>query len=171
MEKTKMTKDVVPQSFTLGLAAFDAVPVVLFLLAMWLLYRMTGSVLVLLGGIVCFLTGMGKVLWKVLVVTQKQNVWPLFVQMRIGMPLGFLLVLLGLIIAYATGDQSAFTAAVLRPGPIVCLVLAVAGMAGMIVCGAKLDSADKTANWIEQGCNTFAQGALLLAMVLAYLHF
>ncbi len=170
MEKT-MTKDVVPQGFTLGLAAFDAAPVVLFLLAMWLFYRMTGSVLVLLGGIVCFLTGMGKVLWKVLVVTQKRNVWPLFVQMRIGMPIGFTLVLIGLFLAYATGDQSAFTAAILQPGPIVCVVLAAVGMAGMIVCGAKLDSADKTANWIEQGCNTFAQGALLLAAALAYWKF
>ena len=170
MGKT-MTKDVVPEGFTLGLAAFDAVPVVLFLLAMWLFYRMTGSVLVLLGGIVCFLTGMGKVLWKVLVVTQKRSVWPLFVQMRIGMPLGFLLVLLGLLLAYTTGDQGAFTAAILQPGPIVCLVLAAVGMAGMIVCGAKLDSADRTANWIEQGCNTFAQGALLLAALLAYWKF
>jgi hypothetical protein len=35
----------------------------------------------------------------------------------------------------------------------------------MIFCGKKLDSAQARANWIEQGCNTAAQGSFLAAMV------
>ena len=43
------------------------------------------------------------------------------------------------------------------------------GMFGMIYCGISMDSSDAKANWIEQACNTLAQAAFLLAMVLAYL--
>ena len=88
-----MTKDTVPQHYTLGLAIFDAVPVILFGLASWLLWQMTGSTVLLIGGVICFAAGLLKVLWKFIVVIQKKNVWPLFVQMRIGMPAGFTLML------------------------------------------------------------------------------
>ena len=56
-----MTKDTVPQDYTLGLAIFDAVPVILFGLASWLLWKMTGSVVLLIGGAICFAAGMLKV--------------------------------------------------------------------------------------------------------------
>ena len=61
----------------------------LFGLASWLLWQMSGSAVLLIGGVICFAAGMLKVLWKFIVVLQKKNVWPLFVQMRIGMPVGF----------------------------------------------------------------------------------
>ena len=88
-----MTKDTVPQDYTLDLAIFDAVPVILFGLASWLLWQMSGSAVLLIGGVICFAAGMLKVLWKFIVVLRKKNVWPLFVQMRIGMPVGFTLML------------------------------------------------------------------------------
>ena len=166
MEKKRMGRDVVPQGYTLGLVLFDAAPVALFGGGCWLLWRMSGRPLVLLGGMVCFLAGMLKVLWKLLVVTRRKNVWPLFAQMRLGMPLGFTLILLGLLMP---GPSLApLGLAIARPGPILCLAIAALGMAGMILCGAKLDAADPKANWVEQGCNTVAQGAFLLAMILAY---
>ena len=84
-----MTKDMVPQGYTVGLALFDSVPVILFGLAAWLLWRMTGSILLLCGGIICTVSGLLKVLWKFVVVLCQKNIWPLFVQMRIGMPAGF----------------------------------------------------------------------------------
>ena len=88
-----MTKDTVPQDYTLDLAIFDVVPVILFGLASWLLWQMSGSAVLLIGGVICFAAGMLKVLWKFIVVLRKKNVWPLFVQMRIGMPVGFTLML------------------------------------------------------------------------------
>ena len=63
-----MNRDSLPEDYTLGLAAFDAVPVLLFGFASRLLARMTGSALVMLGGVICFVSGMLKALWKFLVV-------------------------------------------------------------------------------------------------------
>ena len=42
-----MTKDTIPQDFTLGLALFDALPVILFGMGTWILWKMTGSGIVL----------------------------------------------------------------------------------------------------------------------------
>ena len=52
-----MTKDTVPQDFSLGLALFDALPVILFGMGTWLLWKMTGSVIVIAGAVICFLSG------------------------------------------------------------------------------------------------------------------
>ena len=164
-----MNRDSLPEDYTLGLAAFDAVPVILFGLASRLLACMTGSVLVILGGVICFVSGMLKVLWKFLVVLRRKNVWPLFVQMRIGMPAGFMVMLAGLVAGLLKKDRrerAAIGKAVLRPAPLFFLLLSAAGIGAMIFCGKKLDSAQAKANWIEQGCNTVAQGSFLAAMVL-----
>ena len=165
-----MNKDTLPEDYTLGLALFDAVPVVLFGLASRLLARMMGSALVMLGGVVCFVSGMLKVVWKLLVVLRRKNVWPLFVQMRIGMPAGFTVMLAGVVAGLMKKDRpgrAAIGKAVLKPAPIAFILLWAAGMAVMIVCGKKLDSTQAKANWIEQGCNTAAQGSFLAAMALA----
>lgn len=165
-----MTKDTVPQDFTLGLALFDAVPVILFGMGTWLLWKMTGSVIVLAGAVICFLSGMLKVLWKIIVVIEQKNVWPLFIQMRGGMPAGFVLLILGLVLSFAAGNLSSFLRGLLRPMPLLFILISVMGMAGMILCSSKLNSSDVRANWIEQGCNTIAQGAFFVSMLLAYLH-
>lgn len=159
-----ITKDSVPQDYTIGLALFDAVPVVLFGLASLLLSRMTDSPLVLIGGIVCFLSGALKVFWKIVVVVKKQNIWSLFVQMRIGMPAGFLLILIGFIASCIMKDMRFFWEGLFRPLPIIFVILTILGMAAMIICSSKLDPTKARANWIEQGCNTVAQGAFFLAM-------
>lgn len=161
-----MTKDTVPQNYTLALALFDAVPVILFGLASWLLWQMCGNILVLAGGTVCFAAGMLKVLWKIIVVVRKKNIWPLFVQMRIGMPAGFAMILIGFLAVCMTKDMGSFRKALCHPLPILFLILTALGMAAMIVCSSKLDPADAKANWIEQGCNTVAQGAFLAAMLM-----
>ena len=163
-----MTKDTVPQDYILGLAIFDAVPVIFFGLASWLLWRMTGSTLLLIGGVICFAAGMLKVLWKFIVVLQKRNIWPLFVQMRIGMPAGFTLILIRFLITCFTKDLSSFWSGLLRPVPILFVIIAVLGMVAMIRCSAKLDPVDPKANWIEQICNTVAQGAFFIAMLFVY---
>ena len=164
-----MNRDSLPEDYTLGLAVFDAVPVILFGMASRLLARMTGSALVMLGGVICFVSGMLKVLWKFLVVLRRKNVWPLFVQMRIGMPAGFMVMLAGLVVGLLKKDRrerAAIGKAVYRPAPMAFLLLSAAGIGAMIFCGKKLDSTQARANWIEQGCNTAAQGSFLAAMAL-----
>ena len=161
-----MTKDTVPQHYTLALALFDALPVFLFGMASWLLWQMCGNILVLIGGLVCFAAGMLKVLWKINAAVRKKNIWPLFVQMRIGMPVGFTLILIGFLVSCLNGNMGPFRDAVRHPLPILFLILAALGMAAMIVCSSRLDPVDVKSNWIEQGCNTAAQGAFLGAMLI-----
>ncbi len=165
-----MNKDTVPENYAVSLAAFDLVPVLLFGLACILLWRMTGSLLVLIGGVVCFISGMLKVIWKLIVVIGKKNVWPLFVQMRIGMPAGLTVILIGFILRCLADDMSSFWNAALRPAPVFFALLHVLGMAAMIAFSSRLDAAEARANWIEQGCNTLAQGAFLITVLLVFLN-
>lgn len=161
-----MNRETVPQDYTLSLALFDLVPVLLFGAGCLMLWRMTGSLLILTGGIISFTSGALKVLWKIIVVLRRKNVWPLFVQMRIGMPAGLTAVLAGFLISCFTKDMSGFWSSALRPAPLLFLILSVAGMAAMIKCSSSLDPAEARANWIEQSCNTLAQGAFLICILL-----
>ena len=164
-----MNRETVPENYTLPLALFDAVPVVLFGLACWILWKISGSILLFLGGTICFIAGLLKVLWKLIVALKKKNIWPLFVQMRIGMPIGFLLLLIGFVYACITRVMKPFWSALFHPAPILFLVLSCLGMIAMIVCGSRLDAADVKANWLEESCNTVAQGAFFAAMLLTWI--
>lgn len=166
-----MNKDIVPQDYSMELAIFDAVPVLLFGASGVLLFRMTNSILVFLGALICFLAGMLKVLWKVFVVTKKKNVWFLYEQMRYGMPLGFALILLGINIGLITGKSSRFFFVMGQPLPMLFFVFSIVGIFGMVVFSKKLDSVKGSTNWIEETCNTMAQGAFLISMHMAFLNY
>ena len=84
--KPKITKDTLPEDFTLLLALTDSLPVIFFGACMLLIGRRFSSLLFMAGALLCLIGGAGKVLWKIIVVLQKKNVWPLFIQMRILMP-------------------------------------------------------------------------------------
>ncbi len=57
-ECTKITKDMVPEGFTLSLAIVDAIPVLLFAVAIIILgIKADFSPLIMLGGFLCFLGG------------------------------------------------------------------------------------------------------------------
>lgn len=74
----KMTKDKVPENFTIGLALVDAIPVLFFGAATILIGLIFKSWLFITGAVLCFTGGAGKVLWKILVATIKKNIWFLF---------------------------------------------------------------------------------------------
>ena len=161
-----MDKNTVPENFTIALAVIDMIPVVLFGIASVLLWKTVGSPLILIGGLISFISGMLKVLWKFIVVICKKNVWPLFVQMRFGMSIGLLLIIAGFVVAGVTGKLGAFAAAFLQPLPIIMMAITVIGMGCMFYFAAKLDSSDVKANWTEQICNTIAQAAFLVMAIL-----
>lgn len=71
-DKTKMTKNIVPEDFTLSLAIVDAMPVLLFGGSMILIGLLLGSILFLIGTLICFWAGAAKVVWKLIVVTKKR---------------------------------------------------------------------------------------------------
>ena len=163
-----MNKDTVPENYTMGLALYDFVPVLFFGVACYLLWKMTGNVLVFFGGLVSFISGTLKVVWKIIVVAKKKNIWPLFVQMRIGLPAGLMLVLIGFVVSCFTKNMHSYWSGALQPAPILFFILYLAGTAAMVICGRKLDPAEAKANWIEQSCNTVAQGAFLINILLIY---
>ena len=167
-KKPKMTRDTVPENFTPSLALIDALPVLLFGGSMVLIGLLFRSALFLLGAVACFWAGAAKVLWKIIVVTKKKNVWWLFLQMRVVMPIGFALMILAVILNLNTVDLSAVRSAVISLPSVVFFAVGVIGMALMGVFAAKLDSSDVRSNWIEQLTNAAAQAAVFIGIVLLF---
>ena len=97
--RPKMTKDVVPSDFTLGLVIVDAIPVLFFCASMVIAGLMFKSYLFVIGALMCLFAGACKVLWKLIVVLRQKNVWWMFLQMRILMPVGLVLMIAGGVMA------------------------------------------------------------------------
>ena len=166
--KPKMTKDTIPENFTLPLALVDALSVLYFGGSMILIGLLFGSPLFLIGAALCFWAGVAKVLWKIIVVTKKMNVWWMFLQMRIVMPLGFVLMILAVILNRNSINLSAVFAAVVSLPSVMFFAVGVIGMVLMGVFAAKLDSADVRSNWIEQLTNAIAQAAIFVGILLQF---
>ncbi|MDO4803490.1 MAG: hypothetical protein Q4A32_01555 [Lachnospiraceae bacterium] len=162
---TKMTKDIIPEGFTLGLAFVDALPVIFFAGSMFLIGKGFSSTLFMIGALLCLAGGAGKVLWKIIVVTKKKNVWPLFVQMRILMSVGFLLMICSIAV---NADRMKF-AEIIRSCTVFpsagFFLAGILGMVLMTVSALCLDSSDVRANWTEQLINGLAQGAIFLGIL------
>lgn len=154
--KQKMTKDIIPQDFSLGLACVDAIPVIFFGLTFCTIGLRTNPFL-FIGALICLISGALKVLWKVIVVLQKKNIWPLFLQMRIAMPLGFLIMMIGFILQIPQIDFAVLLKALLTLPAAIFFFLGILGMIGMCVFASILDSSDAKSNWIEQLTNGIAQ--------------
>ncbi len=165
-DKMKMTKDVVPDNFTLPLAIVDALPVLFFGGSMILIGLLFKSILFLVGALLCFWAGAAKVVWKIIVVARKKNVWWLFMQMRIVMPIGFALMLLSVILNLKAIHLPAVLAAVTSLPSVIFFAIGVIGMILMGVFASKLDSSDVRSNWIEQLTNAVAQASVLVGILL-----
>lgn len=164
-DKAKMTKDVVPEGFTVSLAIIDALPVLFFGGSMILIGLLFKSPLFLIGAALCFWAGAAKVLWKVIVATKKRNVWWMFMQMRIVMPIGFALMLLSVLVNLGSIRLSAIGAAIISFPSVIFFALGLIGMVLMGVFAAKLDSSDVRSNWIEQATNGAAQAAIFVGLL------
>lgn len=165
MEKKKMTKDIVPEGFTMKLALVDALPVLFFGGSAVLAGILLASPLFIFGAVLCFLAGAAKVLWKIIVVCKKKNVWWLFIQMRILMPIGFILMIAGAIIGRKKVDWTWIRKEARQLPPMACFMTGVVGMILMIVFAVRLDSSDPKANWIEQLTNGIAQAAFFAGLM------
>ena len=161
-----MTKDTIPEDFTLSLAVVDAFPVLFFAGSMILIGLLFSSPLFMIGAALCFWAGAAKVIWKIIVVTRKKNVWWLFLQMRIVMPIGFVLMFLAVILNLKAIDLSAVIAAVISAPSVLFFAAGLIGMILMGIFASKLDSSDLRSNWIEQLTNTFAQAAFFFGILL-----
>ena len=168
MRKPKMTKDTIPGGFTLSLALTDALPVLFFGGSMILLGLLFASPLFLIGAALCLWAGAAKVLWKIIVVTKKKNIWWMFLQMRIAMPAGFALMLFAVILNLAAIRLSAVCSAIISFPSVLFFAVGLTGMILMGVFAAKLDPADARSNWIEQLTNAAAQAAVFAGILFLF---
>ena len=165
MKKQRMTRDIIPEDFTLSLALIDALPVLFFGGSIILIGLMFRKVLFLIGALLCFWAGVAKVIWKIIVVTKKKNIWWLFMQMRIVMPVGFLLILLSVILNLKAIKLSVILSAVISMPSVVFFAIGIVGMILMGIFASKLDSSDVRSNWIEQLTNTVAQASIFAGVL------
>lgn len=165
-KKSRMTKDTIPEDFTLGLVLVDALPVLFYCGSMLLLGRYLHSSFFAAGALLCLIGGAGKVLWKLIVVLRKKNIWPLFIQMRILMPAGFLLVLEALVLQRNRIRIAGISQAVLQFPSVLFFAVGFLGMILMGVFAVVLDSSDVKANWIEQLTNGIAQASFFIGLLL-----
>ena len=166
-KKGGITKDTVPEGFTYAMALVDALPVIFFGCTAAVIFTVFSSPLFAFAGILATVSGLVKVLWKVIVVKDKKNVWPMFVQMRIFMPLGYALMMVSMLVDYKKVSLVAMGKAIVSFPACFLIALGFAGMGGMGYCASKLDSSDPKANWIEQGINSAAQLFLFLGSAAA----
>ena len=169
MKKPKMTRDTVPEDFTLPLVLVDALPVLFFCGSMVLISLLFRSPLFLVGALLCLFAGVCKVLWKLIVVLKKKNIWWMFLQMRICMLPGFLLMLLSVLLRRETVSLPGVWVAVTAAPSCWFFGAGAAGMVLMLVFGFTLDSSSVKANWIEQLTNGLAQLCIFAGLLMQVL--
>ena len=165
------------RQYTLGLALFDIVPVLLFLISCILIYSMCMSRLFLAGALCCFIGGMAKVIWKLIVVLAKRDI-PAFSRVfRVLMISGFALMLLSVILstvrtvaggrAFADSSMAGLWRGLTFMPAMLFFIAGVAGMCLMGWLGSHMDKSARS-NWIEELINTAAQLAILAGVVIVY---
>ena len=156
-------------NFTLSLALFDALPVLFFCIGMLLIAGRFRNTLFIVGAVLCTMAGCGKVLWKILVAGARKDILLLNRQLRVLMPAGFLLIILGIITGRSRIHLRAILQKMLAFPSVVFFGITVLGMIAMMIFAVKLDGTKARNNWIEQITNAIAQGCLVLG-ILSMLH-
>ena len=161
-----MNKNTVPKNFTLSLVIVDAIPVVFFCLSILLITTKFKSKLFILGAILVAFAGLAKVLWKFIVVLFKKNIWFLFIQMRITMPIGLVLIIISLIINKDIISFPSIVNSVLSFPSVIFFVIGIIGMILMLIFGFTLDNKKLKNNWLEQIVNCIAQISFFIGLLL-----
>ena len=155
------------KEYTPGLAFFDLVPVVVFLMSGIVIYTMFDSPVFLAGVLACFAGGMSKVIWKMLVVFRRRDYAVLTKAFRILMFGGFGLMIVSVLLRAGSGSLAGlWKGFTLMPATI----FFIAGFAGMFLMGwlgSHMDQSAKS-NWIEEGVNAAAQTAFLIGIIIVY---
>lgn len=161
-----ITRETIPEGFSVSLALVDLIPVVFFRLSAIRIGKLFSSTLFMLGAGICLISGVVKVLWKLIAAVSRKNVWPMFVQMRILMPVGFLAMLTALIVDRGNLSGAAIFAGLTGFPACIFFGLGILGMVLMTIFAVRLDSSDPKANWLEQGVNGMAQTCFFIGLLL-----
>ena len=154
------------EDFPLSLALFDALPVIFFGVSMMLIALMFKSALFIAGAAVCTLSGIMKVIWKIIIASSKKDISPLNKQMRVLMPIGFIMIICGAVISRGQFDFSRFAHKAIQIPNIIFFIITIIGMMLMSIFATKLDSTKRRSNWIEQITNAIAQLSLMIGIII-----
>ena len=162
----KITKRTIPAGFSVSLALVDLIPVVCFGLSAVRVGSLFSSTLFMIGAGICLISGVVRVLWKLIAAVSQKNIWSMFVQMRILMPVGFLVMLAALIVDRGNLSGAAIFAGLTDFPACVFFGLGVLGVILMMIFALRLDSSNPRANWLEQGVNGIAQMCIFIGLLL-----
>ena len=152
------------RDYTLGLALFDTVPVLLFLLTGVTVFLISGSRIFLAGVIASFIGGSSKVIWKLIVVIKGEDRSSLTRVFHIMLPAGFGLMLLAVIVGIVSdltkgpvpggrGTISGICEAFSMMPAALFFIAGIAGMCLMGYLGSHMDDSAGSA-WNEEIINT-----------------
>ena len=99
---------------------------------------------------ICLVSGVVKVLWMLIAAVAKKNIWLMFVQMRIFMPIGFIILITTLIVDRTNLNGSAILAGLLSFPSCIFFAIGVIGMILMTVLAFKADSSNPKVDLTEQ---------------------
>ncbi len=162
----KFNKNEVPEGFTFMMALEDFLPVLFFSFSVGILSGRFHSMLFAIGAFLVVWSGILKCLWKFAVALAKKNIPFLFYQMRVVMPVGFLIMIVGLIIDRDQLSVSVILSQMLSFPACIFYLIGIVLMILMSVFAVKLDSNNAKNNWIEQGTNAVAQLMFLIGILL-----
>lgn len=160
-----------PKDFTLALALFDAVPVILFMITATIVAIRFNNPIFLSGAALCSLAGLGKIVWKIIVVTKNINIPFFFYEFRVLMPLGFLLIIFSFIIVNGTINRKDVKRRLLHFPAVIFFIITVFSLIGMMIIKLTMDLTSLKTNWIAEITNTIAQGSLLLGVLTMKKHY
>ena len=152
--------------YTMGLALFDLLPVLLFLLSGLIIYSMYRSPLLLAGVLACFIGGLSKAVWKIIVVRRGADLSSLTRAFRMLMPAGFVLMMLSVPAGGIEAFRGLWRSLTMMPA-VIFFAAGLALMCFMGYLGSHMDSSARS-NWIEEAVNTMAQLAVLIAVIIVY---
>jgi len=151
----------------MGMALVDLVPVLIFAYAVSEIAKHVANALFAIGACLCVFAGLGKVAWKIVLAISKKDVRFLFLQMRVLMPLGFLSMIIGTVMASSRLNWDGFIHNCLLFPSNFSLIIGIIGIILMGVWAKKLDPDDAKSNWIEQCTNIVAQLGFAIGIVAA----
>lgn len=166
MNKNKITKYSTPEGFSVSMAIIDLIPVLFFGLSSVKVGLIFQSRLFIFGSLICLISGIIKVLWKLLAALLKKNKWWMFVQMRILMPIGFLTIIAALFINRAKLSLSVIISILTGFPSCIFFIIGAIGMITMLIFAFILDSSDPKVNWAEQTVNSVAQISFFIGLTL-----
>ena len=154
------------ENFTLALALVDALPVIFFSISMIMIAVNFKNIVFIIGAVICSAAGILKVSWKMIIAIAKKDIPVLNKQLRVLMPIGFLLIIIGAVAGKRNFDFSSFFENALQMPNLLFFIITIFAMILMSIFAFKLDGTKAKSNWIEQITNTVAQASLMIGIIL-----